>query len=315
VEAFSLLVSTQERGFHPDNFTFPTLLEAAGRHNSLNSLGFVLHGQAIKTCYSNDLFVQTSLLNMYSNMKDIKCAHKMFDKMPVKDVIAWNAVLDAYASQNQMDVASTLFDSMPIKDLTSYNIMISGYAKCRKMELARSFFESTDRGDVASWNSMILACALTGHMEEAQRLFNQAPNKNIVTWNTTMVSGCLHNELYSEVVKLFNLMKADENGRPDHITVSGVLVACAHLGSLETRRAIHICALEHHLMRPEVTTSLIDMYAKCGSIGHAVQVFYECQAKRHFLLECYYVWVSSQWSWQSCLQTLQYNETCQILEP
>ncbi|KAJ8430185.1 hypothetical protein Cgig2_006693 [Carnegiea gigantea] len=185
---------------------------------------------------------------------------RCFDKMPVKDVIAWNSVLDAYASQNQMDVAATLFDSMPIKDLTSYNIMISGYA----------IFESTDRGDVASWNSMILACALTGQMEEAQRLFNQAPNKNIVTWNT-MVSGCLHNELYGEVVKLFNLMKAGENVKPDHITVTGGLAACAHLSSLETGRAIHICALEHHLMRPEVTTSL-----------SMPNVFYKCQAKDIF---------------------------------
>uniref|UniRef100_A0A7C9AJW0 Uncharacterized protein n=2 Tax=Opuntia streptacantha TaxID=393608 RepID=A0A7C9AJW0_OPUST len=281
VEAFSLYVSMQERGFHPDSFTFPTLLEVAGRCNSLNNLGFVLHGQAIKTCFSNDLFVQTSLLNMYSNIKDIKAAHNVFDKMPVKDVIAWNSMLDAYASHEQMDVAATLFDLMPVRDLTSYNIMISGYAKARKLKLARSFFESAHRRDVASWNSMILACILTGHMGEAERLFNQVPNKNIVTWNT-MVSGYLRNELYSKVLELFILMKADENVKLDHITVSGVLAACAHLASLEAGRAIHIYALEHHLMRLEVTTSLIDMYAKCGSIGHSLQVFYKSQAKDIF---------------------------------
>lgn len=279
-EAFSLFANMQERGFHPDNFTFPILLEATGRHNALNNLGFVLHGQAMKTGYSDHLFVQTSLLNLYSNLKDINKARKVFEKMPVKDVIAWNSMLDAYASQNQMEYATALFDSMPEKGLTSYNIMISGYAKTKQLELARSFFKSAHTRDIASWNSMILACTLTGHMEEAQRLFNQAPNKNIVTWNT-MVSGYLHNELYSKVLELFDRMKA-ENFKPDHLTLSGVLAASAHLGSLEIGRAIHIYALENQLMCPEVITSLIDLYAKCGSITHSLEVFYKSQAKDIF---------------------------------
>ncbi|KAL2897633.1 hypothetical protein RDABS01_039416 [Bienertia sinuspersici] len=277
--AISAFVSMREGGFHPDNFTYPLLFDAAGRHSSVD-LGYVLHGQAIISGYCDHLFVQTSLLNMYSSFKDIQHAYKVFDNMPVKDTVAWNSMLDSYASHGKMEEAAKLFHCMPEKDHTSFNIMISGHAKAGKLELARSFFNAAPKSDVASWNSMILACKLAGCMEEARRLFVEAPNKNIVTWNT-MISGYIHCELYKEAIVLFDEMKS-ENFEPDHLTIAGVLAACAHLGSFEIGRTTHIYALEHHLMCQEVATSLIDMYAKCGTITPALEVFYKFCVKDIF---------------------------------
>lgn len=277
--AFSAFIRMRESGFYPDNFTFPLLLEAAGRR-SLVYLGYALHGQVIKGGYYNHLFVQTSLLNMYSAFNDIQHAYQLFEKMPVKDTIAWNSMLDSYASHGKMDEAAKLFESMPEKDISSFNIMISGYAKAGELELAQSFFDAAPDRDVASWNSMILACKLAGSMNEARRLFMEAPSKNNVTWNT-MLSGCIHNELYIDAIGIYDEMKA-QNFKPDHLAVAGVLAAYGHLSSLEGGMNIHIYALEHHLMCPEVTTSLIDMYAKCGAINHALEVFYKSQVKDIF---------------------------------
>ncbi|CAO2815975.1 unnamed protein product [Amaranthus hypochondriacus] len=278
-QAFSAYLSMQENGFNPDNFTYPLLLDAAGRH-SLFHLRYTLHGQVMKTGYYNHLFVQTSLLNMYSSFKDIQNAHKLFVNMPIRDSIAWNSMLNSYACHNEMEEAEKLFEAMPYKDLTSFNIMISGYAKAGELELARSFFNAAPEKDIASWNSMILACKVSGNMEEARRLFEEAPTKNIVTWNT-MVNGYVHNELYADSIGLFDEMTA-QKFEPDKVTVAGVLAACAHQTSLEVGMTIHIYALENHLMCPEVITSLIDMYAKCGSITRALEVFYKAKVKDIF---------------------------------
>lgn len=266
-------LNMQQTGFTADNFTFPILLKAVGSLSFCDT-GSALHGQTIKTGYLDHVFVQTALLNMYSSICCINNARKVFEKMSVKDLVAWNSMLDAYVSCDQMDNAIALFGSMPSKDLLSFNIMISGYASGGKITCAKRVFDMVPGKDIVSWNSMIMACANAGDMKEARNLFVKMPERNIITWNT-MINGYLHSKLYIEAVELFNEMKAG-NLEPDYLTVTGVLSACAHLGSLETGREVHLYAQNHGLISStHVTTSLIDMYAKCGSLQCALKVYYK----------------------------------------
>jgi pentatricopeptide repeat protein len=276
-KAILTYLNMQELGYHADNYTFPILLKAAG--NLLNScFGCSLHGVTIKTGFSSHAFVQTALLNMYSSLGFICDACKVFENMPVKDVVAWNSMLHAYVSSGQMDNATEIFESMPLKDLSSFNIMVSGYGSTGRIISARSIFNKIPTKDAVSWNTMILAYTNAGDMAEAQKLFNKMPAKNVITWNT-MVRGYIHNQLYAEAVDLFDEMQAG-NVMPDFLTMTGVLSACAHLGSLERGTKIHIYAKSHCLdSSPHVTTALIVMYAKCGSIVNALVVFYKFQFK------------------------------------
>ncbi|KAJ6743836.1 REPEAT-CONTAINING PROTEIN putative-RELATED [Salix viminalis] len=277
VQAMVTYVNVQEIGFHADNFTFPILLKAAGRWSS-PCIGLALHGQTIKAGFSSHVFVQTALLNMYRSHRCVADACKVFEKMPVKDVVAWNSILDAYASTGKMDDALKVFNSMPLKDLSSFNIMISGYSSTGKTLSARSIFDNMAEKDIVSWNSMILAFIQGEDMERACDLFREMPAKNVITWNT-MVKGFLQNQLYGEVLDLFDEMK-NTNCLPDYLTVTGVLSACAHSGSLKKGTEVHIYAIDNGLASgPHVTTALIDMYAKCGSIQQGLQVFYKSQVK------------------------------------
>jgi pentatricopeptide repeat protein len=277
-KAILTYTNMQELGCRADNYTFPILLKAAGDLSG-SCIGFPLHGQTIKTGFCNHVFVQTSLLNMYSSLGFVGDACKVFDNMPVKDVVAWNSMLDAYVSSSQMGAAVELFDSMPLKDLTSFNIMVSGYASMGRTASARIIFDKIPAKDAVSWNSMILAYTNAGDMVEAHRLFKGMPAKNVITWNT-MVRGYIRNQLYAEAVDLFDEMQAG-NVKPDFVTMVAVLSGCAYLGSLERGTKIHIYAKDHCLeyASPHVTTALIVMYAKCGSILNALQVFFKSQVK------------------------------------
>ncbi|KAJ6329837.1 hypothetical protein OIU76_008627 [Salix suchowensis] len=277
VQAMVTYVNVQEIGFRADNFTFPILLKAAGSWSSPR-IGLALHGQTIKAGLSSHVFVQTALLNMYRSHRCVADACKVFEKMPVKDVVAWNSILDAYASTGKMDDALKVFNSMPSKDLSSFNIMISGYSSTGKTLSARSIFDNMAEKDIVSWNSMILAYIQGEDMERACDLFREMPAKSIITWNT-MVKGFLQNQLYGEVLDLFDEMK-NTNCLPDYLTVTGVLSACAHSGSLKKGTEVHIYAIDNGLASgPHVTTALIDMYAECGSIQQGLQVFYKSQVK------------------------------------
>ncbi|KAK7826101.1 eukaryotic translation initiation factor isoform 4g-1 [Quercus suber] len=148
----------------------------------------------------------------------------------------------------------------------------------RRIIPARSIFDKIPTKDTVSWNSIILAYTNAGDMVEAQKLFNEMPAKDVITWNT-MVRGYIHNQLYAVAADLFEEMQA-ANVKPDFLTMTSVLSACAHLGSLERGTKAHIYAKNQCLdSSPHVTTALIVMYAKCGSILNALEVFYKSQFK------------------------------------
>ncbi|EXC01122.1 hypothetical protein L484_025495 [Morus notabilis] len=272
-QAIQSYIDMLDSGFFADNFTFPILLKASNFCSGLQ-----LHGQSIKSGFSDHVYVQTALIKVYSDFGQNDNARKVFDKMPLKDSVAWNSMLDAYASNGQMGVAMELFDAMPVKDVSSYNIVVSGFAGERRIESARKVFDEMPVRDVISWNSMILACVNAGDIVEAHALFEEAPWRNVVTWNT-MITGCVHNQLYTEAVHLFNKMKTG-NADPDYLTVTTALSACAHLRSLEAGVKVDVYARNHgQAASPHVVTALIDMYAKCGSIQNALEVFFKSQVK------------------------------------
>ncbi|KAL5558242.1 hypothetical protein UlMin_034453 [Ulmus minor] len=276
-QAIQSYINMQKLGFYADNFTFPILLKAVGRASFLCT-GLQLHGQTLKTGFYDHVYVQTAVLNMYASLGLIEVAHKVFDKIPVKDLVVWNSILDAYASIGQMGIAMELFDSMPVKDVLSYNIIVSGFAGAKRIEYAREVFDEMPVRDIVSWNSMILACTNAGNMVDARELFDEMPQRNVITWNT-MIMGYVRNQLYTEAIHLF-LEMIDGSVKPDYLTLTGALSACSNLRSLETGTEIHIYAKNHkQASTPHVVTALIDMYSKCGSLENSLEVFYKSQNK------------------------------------
>ncbi|XP_065848804.1 pentatricopeptide repeat-containing protein At3g29230-like [Euphorbia lathyris] len=274
--AIMTYLKMQALGFHGDNYTFPLLLKAAGRISAPN-LGFSLHGHTIKTGFSAHVFVQTALIDMYGTLHCIVDARKVFDKMPERDLVAWNSMLDAFTCNYQMDDAIYLFDLMPLKDLSSFNILISGYSIIGEVLSARRVFDQMGEKDTVSWNSMISAYTRAGEMKMGLELFSKMPIRNGITWNT-MITGCLQNDQFREAIELFEEMK-NTDCKPDYLTMVSVLSASAHLGSLELGQRFHIYAMNHNIAsNPYVVTALIDMYAKCGSIEQALLVFVKSES-------------------------------------
>ncbi|RVX06470.1 Pentatricopeptide repeat-containing protein, mitochondrial [Vitis vinifera] len=64
---------------------------------------------------------------MYIKCSDLEFAFKVFDGMPQRDTVSWNAMLFGYAGRGDIGVAQKLFDAMPERDVVSWNSLISGY--------------------------------------------------------------------------------------------------------------------------------------------------------------------------------------------
>ncbi|KAL9230730.1 hypothetical protein vseg_006044 [Gypsophila vaccaria] len=259
-------------GFVPDNYTFLYLLKSCGS-KSYAWEGRQLHCGVIRCGYGVDLFVSTSLVDMYAKTCDMGCARNLFDEMSERSVVSWTALVCGYARLGDIVNARKFFDEMPGKDVSAYNAMIDAYVKVGDMGSSRSLFEAMPVRNVVSWTTMISGFCDSGDTLTAKLVFDAMPVKNRFSWNA-MIGGYCQNKQPHEALTLFHEMMLNTVIEPDEVTVVCILPAIADLGALDMGCWVHRYVERKKLDKLiKISTSLIDMYAKCGDINKAMAVF------------------------------------------
>ncbi|XP_059638013.1 pentatricopeptide repeat-containing protein At1g08070, chloroplastic [Cornus florida] len=298
-------------GVEPNSYTFPFLLKSCAKATATPE-GKQIHGHVLKFGLECDVYVHTSLINMYAQNGELGNARLVFDKSSFRDAVSFTALISGYISKGYLDDARQLFDEIPIRDVVSWNAMIAGYAQSSRFEEALAFFQEMQivnvRPDESTLVSVLSACAQSGSLDlgnrvrswiddhglgsnlrlvnalidmyskcgdlsTARRLFDGLHRRDLISWNV-MIGGYTHMSSYKEALALFRQMQQSSD-EPNDVTLLSILPACAHLGALDLGKWIHayIDKNYHNLHNTSLWTGLIDMYAKCGNIEAARHIF------------------------------------------
>ncbi|KAG5627008.1 hypothetical protein H5410_012226 [Solanum commersonii] len=264
--------------FKPDNYTLSSLSKCCGARLVLWE-GLEIHNHVLKCGFASNLFVATSLVDMYGKFGEMDFARKLFDEMPQRSPVSWTALIGGYLKCRCMGIAEGLFDAMPEKDVAAFNVMIDAYVKKGDMLSANRLFWAMPERNVISWTSMIDGHCSNGNVSEARALFDVMPQRNLFSWNA-MIGGYCQNKQPQEALKLFHELQMGTTLEPDGVTVVSVLPAIADLGALDLGNWIHQYVKRRKLDRSSnVCTALVDMYAKCGEIAKAREFFDEIKVK------------------------------------
>ncbi|CAI9087449.1 OLC1v1021520C1 [Oldenlandia corymbosa var. corymbosa] len=111
-----------------------------------------------------------------------------------------------------------------------------------------------------------------GELEFARKVFDGMPQRSLVAWNS-MISCYEQNGLPEAAIEVFREMR--ESGvQFDSPTLASVLSACANVGALDLGIWIHEWIQNNDVHFDVILgTALIDMYAKCGNVIKAREVF------------------------------------------
>ncbi|CAA0402740.1 unnamed protein product [Arabidopsis thaliana] len=241
----SLYTEMEKRGVSPDRYTFTFVLKACSKLE-WRSNGFAIHGKVVRHGFVLNEYVKNALILFHANCGDLGIASELFDDSAKAHKVAWSSMTSGYAKRGKIDEAMRLFDEMPYKDQVAWNVMITGCLKCKEMDSARELFDRFTEKDVVTWNAMISGYVNCGYPKEALGIFKEM---------------------------------RDAGEHPDVVTILSLLSACAVLGDLETGKRLHIYILETASVSSSIYVgtpiwnALIDMYAKCGSIDRAIEVF------------------------------------------
>ncbi|KAI9112301.1 hypothetical protein K1719_016824 [Acacia pycnantha] len=136
-------------------------------------------------------------------------------------------------------------------------------------------------GNVVLWNVMIDGYVRLGNIKAAAELFDIMHQRSVVSWNV-MISAYAQNAVFMKAIETFHKMQM-EGVSPNRVTLVSVLPAISRLGALELGKWVHLYAQKNKIPIDDVLGSaLVDMYAKCGTIEKAIQVF-ETLPKRNVI--------------------------------
>ncbi|KVH87630.1 pentatricopeptide repeat-containing protein At3g62890-like [Cynara cardunculus var. scolymus] len=155
----------------------------------------------------------------------------------------------------------------------SRNALIHLYfASCESKCAKEVFNESPGCRDLVTWNVMMAGYARMGQIDDLEKMFDEMPEKDIISWSS-LITGYVQNGYLEQGFDCFKRMR-DLGLLPNEAILVMVLSACAQLGLIEKGILIHSIIDSFDCPKTvHIWNALVDMYAKCGNIDKARQLF------------------------------------------
>ncbi|KAG8377869.1 hypothetical protein BUALT_Bualt08G0078300 [Buddleja alternifolia] len=288
VEALKAFSSMRKSGLNPNRSSFPCAIKSCSAICDLSS-GKQAHQQAFVFGYGYDLFISSALIDMYSKCGHLGDARNLFDEMPRRNVVSWTSMINGYVQNDCPREALLLFKELLVEESGSSveeGACIDGVAMVSILSACSRVCEKNVTRGVHGFvikrgldevlgvgNTLIDAYAKCGMVEFSKKVFGEMNEKDLISWNS-MIAVCGQHGLADEAVGVFQSMVRNAEIKYNAVTLSAVLLACAHSGAFRIGKEIHAQVMKMNLENNVfVGTSLIDMYCKCGRVKMARRAF------------------------------------------
>ncbi|KAK7400688.1 hypothetical protein VNO78_11950 [Psophocarpus tetragonolobus] len=247
--------------------------------HSLENLhaSFVVHGVA------GELLLATKLLSLYASFGALRHARRIFDLLHTRDLYAFKVMIRAYFLNDDHAAVVSLhrltrltLHAAPHDDVLA-SVVFKSCADSRDLchcTLTHCHVVKSSPPDSFALTCLVYAYAKCGRVADARRAFDEIPSRDVVSW-TSMIVAYVQNDCAREGLSLFNRMReafVDEN----EVTIGSVVSACTKLSWLHQGKWFHGFVIKNGIsVNSFLTTSLLNMYVKCGDIEDARKVFDE----------------------------------------
>ncbi|CAL4930053.1 unnamed protein product [Urochloa decumbens] len=248
-DALRLFASMRPRGpaWFPDHYTYPLALKSCAATKDL-LLGLQVHSAVARLGLDANRYVAHSAISMYARCGRPEDAYRVFDGMQHRDVVSWNAMISGFSRAGLFERAVDVFKefvalqcSLPDAGTMASILPAMGSAKAEDILFVRKAFDEMQFKELISWNAMLAIYA--------------------------------NNRYHVKAVELFLRMEND-GVEPDSVTLATALPPCGELSAFSVGKRIHeIIKRKRMLPNSILENALMDMYASCGCLKDAREVF------------------------------------------
>ncbi|OMO88420.1 hypothetical protein CCACVL1_08400 [Corchorus capsularis] len=284
-DAIDLFLDMVQGGYVPDRFTLSGVISACTELELESlSLGKQLHSWVIKSGLALDVCIGCSLVDMYAKCTadgSLDDSRRVFDRMEDHNVMSWTAIITGYMQIGYRDKEAVELFCKMIKGpvLPNHFTFASVLKACGNLSdsnIGEQIYSHAIKYGFASddcvGNSLISMYTRCGRMDNAQKAFESLFEKNLVSYNT-IVDAYAKNLDPQGAFELFNEI-TDIGIEVNAFTFASLLSGASSIGAIGKGEQIHAKLIKSGFQSNQIIcNSLISMYARCGHIEAAFQVF------------------------------------------
>ncbi|KAM5577691.1 pentatricopeptide repeat-containing protein [Rosa sericea] len=209
-------------------------------------VGSAIHAIVIKLGFCSNVYICSSLVDMYGKCGKSWNAQKVFDETPHRNVVTWNSLISGYLQAGSPLRATRLFlDMLRVGTEPPTTFSFSGMLVCcAQLEAEELGAQVHSLGlkmglcdDVVVGTGLIDMYSKCCKVRDSWRVFNQMRDKNVVTW-TSMVTGCAQSGQSDEAMTLVREMLR-LGLKPNYVTYNSLLSSFASMDFWDCCRQIH----------------------------------------------------------------------------
>lgn len=266
-------------GLRPNEFTLGSVLKICASAGSYD-FGSSIHCFALKIGIEQNLFVGSSILNMYAKLEDIRSAKEVFESMSSADVGCWNAIIGGYLQCgygiDALKIVSLMLPRGISMDQFTFINALKGCSITGNLDFGKQLHGLVIPSDM-EYNTSLMNCLMDMYFrndtkDSALKVFNRIQNKDVISWNTTFAS-ISQQANARKLADLFHEFRLD-TVKPNHITFSILFRLCAELVDLDLGLQFFCLALQFGFHdETNITRSLINMFSRCNAMGLVSLIF------------------------------------------
>lgn len=222
----------------PDAFTLSSVLPIFSEYVDVVK-GKEIHGYVIRKGIDVDVYIGSSLVDMYAKSGRIEDSERVFSHLSCRDSISWNSLVAGYVQNGRYNEALRLFREMVAAKVrpgpVAFSSVIPACAHLATLHLGKQLHGYVVRGGFGS--NIFIASALVdmyskcGNIKAARKIFDRMNVHDEVSWTAIIMGLALHGHGH-EAVSLFEEMKR-QGVKPNQVAFVAVLTACSHVGLVD----------------------------------------------------------------------------------
>ncbi|KAK4370995.1 hypothetical protein RND71_010470 [Anisodus tanguticus] len=279
------------QGIKENSSTLSSILSICA-NKCLYKQGVEIHSRVVVLGCNMNLYIASSLVNMYIQMGLLDVAFKLFYDLPKRNLPVWNLVLRGICELGRSNELLRLYSDMKLENVVpnglTFCYLIHGCCKERLVDEGRQLHSHVIKigwleSNIFLANALVDFYSACGVLVDADKAFECIPPQDVISWNS-MVSVYAANDLLREAVEVVEEMRLWDK-HPTAMSFVALLNLSSRRKELLFGKQIHNFVIKLGIDYGSVLiqSALIDMYGKNDDIESSVTVF---QSSRETSLEC-----------------------------
>ncbi|KAG2269178.1 hypothetical protein Bca52824_063733 [Brassica carinata] len=280
VKAFELYAEMVSHGLRENASTFPSVLSVCSGDEWLCREGIQVHCRVISLGFECNMFIRSALVGLYTSLRLVYVALKLFDEMPERNLAVCNLMLRCYCQSGDSKGLFGVYRRMGVEGVDenglSYCYMIRGCSNDRLLCEGKQLHSLVVKSgwnvcNIFVGNALVDLYSACGDLYGSKTSFDDVQEQDVISWNS-IVSVFADYGSMLESLDLFRKMQfwgRDLHRNSD--TQSGKQIHC------------YVLKMGFDVSSVHVQSALIDMYGKCNDIESSVSVH---QSLPRLTLEC-----------------------------